>query len=123
MWWLGKAYFVASIGGSFYLTWMFDLFKVDTNSWHCLHYSVKLVGLVLLAHCTSSNELAVVLTVLGLFPEHISHYCWTLYLMAVTFNQTPSYKHLSGGRVSLFYCIICLLMMEVLCDVDDCRAV
>eukprot|EP01034_Spumella_vulgaris_P032578 gene32578-40204_t len=96
--WLGKAYFGLSVTASYALTWMFGLFKQDTPSWHVMHYPVKLVGLILLSSSTSSTELSLVLVGLGLFPDHISHYLWTLNLFTATFNAKPSYKYLEGGK-------------------------
>lgn len=63
-----------------------------------MHYTVKLMGLVLLAYSTASSELSIVLMLLGMFPENLSHFAWTLYLMAVTWGQTPTYKYLGSGK-------------------------
>jgi hypothetical protein len=97
--WAGKAYFAVCILLCVAVCRYFALFQVDTASWHAMHYSIKLLGLVLLGNGTSCVPLAVVLVLLGCFEEHIRHWLWMFYLTSNAITTKPTYKYLANGRV------------------------
>lgn len=77
----------------------FVLFQTDTPSWHFMHYSIKLLALLLLGHSTSCAPVAAALVLLGCFEDHIRHWIWLLYLSGNAAIATPSYKYLAQKRV------------------------
>ncbi len=99
VWWLGKAYFLGCVAVCIGLCRYFALFQPDTASWHAMHYSIKLAGLLLLGNSTSCTALAVVLVLLGSFEDHLRHWAWLLYISSCAVTSKPTYKYLAQKKV------------------------
>lgn len=88
LWWLGKAYFLASVIVAYFLMWMFSLFTPKSTSLTALRYSIKLIGVLLLVNSTSNKELSIFIIAGVSAKEVIGHFLWTFHLYL---NKSPSH--------------------------------
>lgn len=106
----------------------FALFQPDSASWHAMHYSIKLVGLLCLGHSTSCTLLAVLLVLLGCFEDHLRHWAWLLYLSSSAVAAKPTYKYLAQKKVFMnplcagfVFCITRSgVGAECICALEEC---
>ncbi len=113
--WLGKAYFLCSIGACFYVCRWFSWFSPElvvvpaadassfptethSTSWTLMMYNLKSIGLIFLFWSSPNVEIAWLLVIIGVFQNQISFYVSSCYMSYVAMNQTPTYKYM-GKKV------------------------
>eukprot|EP00981_Chlorochromonas_danica_P009990 scaffold2917_cov170-Ochromonas_danica.AAC.4 len=69
--WLGKVYFLASIGLTFSVSWAFRFFTEDSWSFLIMLYAVRSLGLILLSQGTASRDLSYLLALVGIILEQV----------------------------------------------------
>jgi hypothetical protein len=96
--WLGKVYFLLSVGLSLLVTYRYGFFEEGTFSHALLRLLLRsLGGVLMLLRCSPNPDICVALGMAALMRDHIldwSHYLWITLEAA---KQTPS-SQLSGQR-------------------------
>jgi hypothetical protein len=94
--WLGKVYFLLSVGLSLFVTYRYGFFEEGTFSHALLRLLLRsLGGVMMLFRCSPNPDICVVLGICALMRDHIldwSHYFWITLEAA---KQTPSYLYSS----------------------------
>lgn len=90
--WAGKAYFMASMALSVFLTSYFGLFAPKTNSNYVLQSLVKVFGLIMLSQSTSNMEVSCLIVVYGVMQEQLSYWYYRIWLSYTALGQKSSSK-------------------------------
>eukprot|EP01038_Epipyxis_sp_PR26KG_P005094 gene5094-7102_t len=98
--WFGKVYFGLAVACVFILKWFFTLFERESRSWHVMHWSLKIIGLLFLSNGTSSKDLSILLVTFGIFPDYILHMIRLFYMIMISYLKKPTYKYI-GKKMTI----------------------
>lgn len=99
--WIGKVYIIGCILLTWLVCWRFKLFEVDTWSFSVIVFSVKFLGVVFIAHSSSSNVVSTIVIVLGLAAGYLRDSIYYISLI-ISASRLPSrQRRISDKQLSV----------------------